>query len=309
MEAEMQEQQRIRTNFDMVANLFVGDVRGTESTLFARAPAFAVAPILDTTRAEPNSIAIQDAEDQFRVCVSQSLLEILLSASASALRDCPALFESRNMEIAQIDAQCQTLVFDMWVDYLLCHGLAHIDSGHLSFNERIREWPEIIYVPPSERNLDAYTYKRLEVAADSRAAQFALARFARHWLPLAQELYKQPSITTALSDFLNATILLYRHLGNLRAGTKIAAEVYPHPIDRAIIFLSCCEDYYGSVPSLPPLSKAEHEMLFSLRLAESYVDSLGANRLECLLATIDTTTLSASAAQLTKQLELRRLDD
>lgn len=309
MEAEMQDQQRIQTSFNYVAKLFTDDLYSKDSTLFSRVPEFSLTATLDTSRSEPNSIAIQDSENHYRVCITQSLLEFLFNASQSALQDCPTLFESRNPDLPLIADRCQALIFDMWIDYLLCHGLAHIDNGHLGFNEKIREWPEIIYVSPSERNLDAYTFKRLEVAADSRAAQFALPRFARHWLPLVQELYKEPSTPTALSDFLNTIIFLYRHLGDLRAGTKIAAEVYPHPIDRAIIFLSCCEDYYDSVPSLPPLSTEEREMLFSLRLAESYVDALGANRLQCLLAAIDTTTLSASAAQLTKQLELRRLDD
>lgn len=305
----MQEQQTVQTAFHFVGKLFTDDLYGEDSTFFRRQPTFFVAPALDSERTEPNSIAVQDTEDHYRICVSPSLLDILYNAAGSALDDCPSLFEARNEALPQISARCRTFVFNLWIDYLFCHGLAHIDCGHLSYNNQIREWPEIIYSPPAECNLDAYTYKRLEVDADSRAAQFSLARFARHWLPVAHEMYRQPSTHIALSDFLSAIILLFRHLGDLRASAEIAAEVYPQPIDRAIIFLSCCEDHYSKLTRLPPLSAPERESLFGIRLAESYVDALGTNRLQCLLSAIDTTTLSASAARLTRQLELKRLGD
>jgi len=305
----MQEQQTIQSAFHVVAKLFMDDLYGTDSALFPHPPSFSVAVVLAIERSEPNSIAFQDTDDRYRIGVSLSLLDILYKASLAALDDCPSLFEYRDEALPQSKARCQAFIFNVWMDYLFCHGLAHIDCGHLNYNNQIREWPEIIYTPPSERNLDAYTYKRLEVDADSRAAQFSLSRFARHWLPVARAMYRQPSTHTALSDFLSAIILLFRHLGALRASVDIATEVYPQPIDRAIIFLSCCEDHYSKVAGLPPLSTAERESLFGLRLAKSYVDALGANRLECLLSAIDTTTLSASAAQLTKQLELKRLGD
>lgn len=302
----MQEQQTIQSAFHMVAKLFTDDLYGA-SSLFPGLPALSAT--VATERPEPNSIAFQDADNRYGIAVTPSLLDILYKASRTALEDCPTLLADRNRALPQIDAQCQALVFDMWIDYLLCHGLAHIDCGHLNYNDQIREWPEIIYAPPSERNLDAYTYKRLEVDADSRAVHFSLARFARHWLEAARAMHRQPSTQAALSDFLSAIILLFRHLGELRASADIAAEVYPQPIDRAIIFLSCCEDHYSKIPGLPPLSDAEREALFGLRLAESYVDALGTNRLQCLLSAIDTTTLSASAAQLTRQLEIKRLGD
>lgn len=156
------------------------------------------------------------SENNFEILIDAGLIKWLLEESLAIVEDCPYLFfgldRDKNQDI--INELAKELVFDTWIDFVVCHEFSHILGGHVKRSELI--------------GIDRHS---LEAEADATAAtlmaypMMIMAKFRSYSLTDDGDLYNR----------LLSIFLLFELFEATSDGDN---QTHPAPKMRAFVFAS-----------------------------------------------------------------------